>query len=392
MTLLEDFFTAIVDNDVNQVGSLIAIGAIDVNARLPRLLNPPALVFAAQHGRADIVKTLLSAGADIDDTDNDGETACHGAVNAGHVDVLALLLAHRPNLCLKDSKDHTPIQSLFSKSFVLNPVIALMLIEAGAPLEGFSRVALCEFALTSTSAIQSLMKRDIAVSEFRDVFDRTALHMAALRSGEVDSAVLQMLVDVCGVDLEARSKFGATCTHTAAMHDKIDALRCFIAAGANVRTADNEHQTPLHFAGNLDCTIMLLAAGADVHALDQWGSTACHFAAEENRLSIVHALLAAGADLDIEDENGDTVRQLLSDDGLVVDAEQIAAAQRAIAKARLDFVRYRALQVCIGLQSRGLDALQMTEILLHSCGPVAPLIAFHQWWKIATIVKHFNRN
>jgi hypothetical protein len=37
-----------------------------------------------------------------------------------------------------------------------------------------------------------------------------------------------------------------------------------------------------------------------------------------------------------------------------------------------------------------LDALQMCEILQQACGPVAPLIAFHHWWKIATTVKHFN--
>jgi hypothetical protein len=53
-------------------------------------------------------------------------------------------------------------------------------------------------------------------------------------------------------------------------------------------------------------------------------------------------------------------------------------------------VRQRALQVCVGLQSLGLDALQMCEIAQHSCGHVAHLIAFHQWWTIATTVKHFH--
>jgi hypothetical protein len=31
-------------------------------------------------------------------------------------------------------------------------------------------------------------------------------------------------------------------------------------------------------------------------------------------------------------------------------------------------------------------------VLVHACGPVAPLILFHQWWKIATVVKHFKTN
>jgi hypothetical protein len=61
-------------------------------------------------------------------------------------------------------------------------------------------------------------------------------------------------------------------------------------------------------------------------------------------------------------------------------------------KARIDFVRDRALRVCIGLQSLELDALQLCEILLFASGRVAQLILFHIWWKIATTVKHFRKH
>jgi hypothetical protein len=76
--------------------------------------------------------------------------------------------------------------------------------------------------------------------------------------------------------------------------------------------------------------------------------------------------------------------------GWTIDPDQVEAARREIAKARLDFVRERALQVCIGLQSLELSALQMCEIMLFACGPIAPMIPFHLWWKIATTVKHFR--
>jgi hypothetical protein len=69
---------------------------------------------------------------------------------------------------------------------------------------------------------------------------------------------------------------------------------------------------------------------------------------------------------------------------------QVEAARREIAKARLDFVRHRALELCIGLQSLRIDAFQMCEILRFACGAVAQLIPFHIWWKIATTVKHFR--
>jgi hypothetical protein len=44
----------------------------------------------------------------------------------------------------------------------------------------------------------------------------------------------------------------------------------------------------------------------------------------------------------------------------------------------------------LDLQSTRLNALQLCEILMHSFGALGSLIAFHQWWAIATKVKHFR--
>jgi hypothetical protein len=71
-------------------------------------------------------------------------------------------------------------------------------------------------------------------------------------------------------------------------------------------------------------------------------------------------------------------------------ADEIDAARRRIAKARLDLVRERSFQICLGLQSLDINALQLCEILMHSFGALGSLIAFHQWWAIATKVKHFR--
>jgi hypothetical protein len=96
-------------------------------------------------------------------------------------------------------------------------------------------------------------------------------------------------------------------------------------------------------------------------------------------------------DLDATDAKGDTPRRWL--EGRVnvdPDSEPVEAARRQIAKVRLDLVRYRAMEICIGLQPLQLDAAQLCEILQLACGPLAHVISFHQWWKIATTVKHFQ--
>jgi hypothetical protein len=103
------------------------------------------------------------------------------------------------------------------------------------------------------------------------------------------------------------------------------------------------------------------------------------------------ALVAAGGDLDQPNEEGETPRMIATRRNVALPtADEIDAARHRIAKARLDLVRERAFQICVGLQSFRLNALQLCEILMHSFGALGSLIAFHQWWAIATKVKHFR--
>jgi ankyrin repeat protein len=393
MSSLDDFANAIESGDSSAVESLLLSGAVDVHARLP-LREQPALVAAAELGHAAIVEILLRAGARIDDTDDRGMTACHVAARGEHDGVLAALLARRPNLAVVDLDGKTALCRALASCRTDRGRCALALLEAGATLERVraNAAAVCNFAATSTAAIQALLDRGVVLRDIVLGNGKTPLHVAAEFCR--DPAVFAMLVNVCGVDMRALDSFVGSCVHVAVVHENVAALRWFINAGVDVSISAAGSvvgATPLHFANNYKCALFLLAAGADVCARNIAGQTALHwFVRDEADATLVHALLATGADLDIADELGTTVRQELDDGGVTIDADQIDAARRDIAEARIDLVRDRALQVCISLQSLALDALQMCEILQFACGPVGSLIPFHVWWKIATTVKHFR--
>lgn len=71
--------------------------------------------------------------------------------------------------------------------------------------------------------------------------------------------------------------------------------------------------------------------------------------------------------------------------------QELVRAKTRIVKVQVELIAKRALQVCVGLHFLRLDALQMSKVLIYSCGPMGNFVSFHIWWKIATIVKHFHQ-
>jgi hypothetical protein len=101
-----------------------------------------------------------------------------------------------------------------------------------------------------------------------------------------------------------------------------------------------------------------------------------HFSDADRCGTALHRGVRADLDLDVADINntGETARQVLARINWTIHADLVDRARGSIAGARLDFVRHRALQVCIGLYSQRVDALQlqmqMCEILQFSCAPL----------------------
>ncbi|XP_029294113.1 KN motif and ankyrin repeat domain-containing protein 2 [Cottoperca gobio] len=78
------------DNDLQTVLQLLRTG--DVNAKASQA-GQTALMLAVSHGRGDMVRALLSCGAQVNIRDDDGSTALMCACEHGHVDIVRQLLS-----------------------------------------------------------------------------------------------------------------------------------------------------------------------------------------------------------------------------------------------------------------------------------------------------------
>jgi hypothetical protein len=264
------------------------------------------------------------------------------------------------------------------------------LLDAGAPLDGLSNGELMEL-VKSVAVFNRLMARGVNFTAMRDDDGATLCHHVARNVTSEDD--LRFLVNVCGNDaVHAVDNDGRTPLHWASSSGNDSAVRVLVELGADIddKTTGAECVDQCCRVREISCVELLLALGADV-SLVTMGQTACHRAALWQRPASLCALVAAGGDLDQPDNNGETPRMIATRENVALPtADEIEAARQRIAKTRLDLVRERAFQICLGLQPLDINALQLCEILMHSFGAIGSVIAFHQWWAIATKVKHFR--
>jgi hypothetical protein len=137
---------------------------------------------------------------------------------------------------------------------------------------------------------------------------------------------------------------------------------------------------------------LLLALGANVHVATLRGQTPCHVVVAVETVAELCACLAAGGSLDEPDYNGETPRMIAVRDEVPLPAG--GRYRRRAPTNRQDSTRFgarsehsRSASDCANSISTRCNC---AKSLMRSFGALGSLILFHQWWAIATKVKHFH--
>lgn len=380
--------SAISRNDTDAMTQLIESG-VNVN------FTPLPLRSAAALGRVELMRLLLDAGADIDAVENGDETACYAAIRYDRYDALKLLVERGAKVRIPRNRSLMKLVSLKA-----DERMKILLLDAGAPLDDLTCTDVINLVHGSRSpaVVEALVARNFPLADLRDREMRTMCHRVIWhRTHNVNvEGLLRALVNVAGVDINAVDSRRHSALHESVFKRDATALRVLIELGADIEARDGHGLTALNLAAGIDrdddvLVELLLATGADVHSTDNYRQKPCHKAAHGcTSLCLILAVGGVG-DLDLQCNSGSTPRSIAVSHGAVLPtAAEIDTGRQRIARTQLSFVRQRAFEICVGLQSLRLSALQLCEILIHSCGRLGSLIAFHQWWEIATAVKHFR--
>ena len=195
---------------------------------------------------------------------------------------------------------------------------------------------LTEAAARGTEAVRELLSRDPGVAMLTDTTGQTALHavcsvpgcpaeavaLVLQRQPDVNAAdkflwtplhcaakhgtleVVDLLLDVPGIAVNARNGEGTTPLHYLARRGESEHLRRVLdkldRLGADFGAVNGAQETPLHLAcaQREGCISLLLAHGADANALNKKGESPLHYAARSGRTAAAELLLDAGARLE----------------------------------------------------------------------------------------------
>jgi len=230
---------ALRNEDIKTANDLLTQG-VDVNARGEQ--GYTALYWAAYKGNTQMAETLISKGANVNETvSGTDDTALHAAVMNVHLDMVKFLVSKGANVNAGDWYSRAPLHWAASRG---RKEIADFLIENGAKVNA------------------------------QMMHGETPLLEAATRQGKSNEVVELLIAN------------GATVTfHIAAALGWKQRVEEFLAGGVDVNAPGPLQATALHFAAKMarkDIVALLLARGANVNAVDATRKTPMDWARDDN--------------------------------------------------------------------------------------------------------------
>lgn len=285
-----------------------------------------ALHTASQVGDTDLVTYLLLKNADSTLKNNEGQTALHIAILNGRYGAARVLAEHGGNLFLKNNEGKTPLD-LTAEINSDDWYDALLTDKTTSQKNSSGQNVVHYYVLKKNlSAVNACIKRNAPLS-LLDFNSQTPLLLAFSNPSdekniEIAAALIMAKCEpvrgnfsyfedaVRTRNMSLRSDDNQTPLHLACVQGHKGIVKYLLSNGANIQAQDNTGATPLHEAvryGQIEIVNLLLTEGAKVNARDSLGKTPLLLIIPKKSQEEIYAsLLSKHADANAKDLYGDT--------------------------------------------------------------------------------------
>ncbi|MHC4715724.1 MAG: ankyrin repeat domain-containing protein, partial [Planctomycetota bacterium] len=270
-----DIFTAAALGKVEQVRAFLKADPQAARAMAMGRISP--LHIAAAGGHEEVARILLDAGADVEAGAGTWVPPLTLAAGMGHANVVNLLLDSGAGIDAKDGDGGTP---LGTAAYQGRKDIVKLLLDRGAAANTAGRDSPLAHAVKGgqKAVAELLIARGAKVNGELLVY----LARQAAMPGGPSQAVKPDRAGTAAVLIDHGADVNHGAGKTTALHNAV--------------------KTPFNRKPDPDLIRLLLKRGADVHARDSRGWTPLHHTGQHNRVEAAKLLLAAGADPLIESE------------------------------------------------------------------------------------------
>lgn len=299
-----DVYEVAREGDVAKMKSLLQKDPKLLNAVDNR--NSTALHFAAHRGHLELVKFLVSKGADQAIRDIDGDIPVCWAIQGDKLDVVKFLASKGANL--KNVSNHKETMLHYAARWGSPAMVKWFLSKGLKPAikNKFGQTPLFHAAGNKNFEIFKMLLTKDTDLKMVDVQGWNLLHEAAWQGSK---ETIEFLVKK-GLSVESKTKDGRAPLLAAALMGNMDAIKALILLGADPNSRSDDNETPLYIAvrRSHDKIIpLLIKGGAKVNEkAGFFKRTPLHAAVIKGKGNVVSALLSNKPDLEISDSKGCT--------------------------------------------------------------------------------------
>ncbi|KAL8835784.1 MAG: hypothetical protein Q9170_003178 [Blastenia crenularia] len=257
----------------------------------------PSLRAAAQYGRIQVITQMLGRGnVDVDAVDkDDGTTPLHLAAMAGHLDIVKTLISHGAEPKWTDYKGRAAIHHAIraGSSDCLEYFLEEASDEVPQDMDGYSvwHLAALEYGKQRLEILARYLTPTSQLSGLRTSKGWSPLSCAA-SIGSTEG--VEWLLEA-GCDIKDVASDGSSALHfaVAAHRESLETARVLLAKGCDVKSRSISGENSLMITarhGRADVLDLLISKGGDLKALDKDGCSIAHYACAEGSLSMIKRL------------------------------------------------------------------------------------------------------